>query len=171
MTTPTNHLRAALAVCALSPEDRQTLVALLDDTHRAKLARALDELSDGEPLPDAGGSFFRAPAERDMSPGEAAPMGRVILAQPRSLWPVLGAALGEPGRRQVLASLRGSADAARLAAVWMGNGDAPGDELKTVLLELLREEVAMLPPSPSGELDARAKAGHGTRRLFGWMRP
>ncbi|POZ63766.1 hypothetical protein [Chromobacterium alticapitis] len=167
MAKEQNTLRAALAVSALSVEERRWLESRLSDEQRGQLAQALASL-DQRPLLEQADALER--------PSDAGPRPAALLQamhdEPAWMQAAIGRALGEAWREALSLELDG-ADAWRERADGLRREWAAGDRraapaLRACLLAGLEAKAAAMPMIEPGPVVV-AEADRGWPRMKRWF--
>lgn len=162
-------VRAALAVSALSAEERRWLEQRLAPAERRRLDAALAEI-EGEPLGELaerlGGVAIPAEEGEQDSHWLARHLPQLILAihaEPAWMWSVIGAALGAELRRQVLDAMAGMAavpdKADAIRRYWQSGAEPVGPELRRTMLRQLVQAASAYPQPALAAGRAEAKRG------------
>lgn len=157
-------MRAALAVSALSEEERRWLEQRLAPAERRRLDTALGEI-EGESLGELAERLGRVlPSAEDGEQDShwlACHLPQLIMAiraEPAWMWPVIGAALGGKLRRQILDAMAGmDVEAGKVDAIrryWRSCMEPAGPELRRTVLHQLalvaRTYPQPVPAEPTG---------------------
>lgn len=171
-------LRAALAVSALSVEERRWMEQRLAPAERRKLDAALAEI-EGKPLGELaerlGGMAVPAEDGEQDSHWLARHLPQLILAvhaEPPWMWPVIGTVLGADLRRQVLDTMAGMAAVADKADAvrryWQSCAEPVGPELRRTVLRQLVLAASTYPQPAPAVGPAGAKRGWLAKLLEKW---
>lgn len=178
MAAEQDSLRAALAVSALSADDRRWLESRLSEDERGRLGLALSQL-DERPLAEqaeamSGHVGMALQTSEQRLARRMGALAAAIAAEPAWLQAAIGHALGAELRGRVLAFMESSeawsGRAAELRRSWAANPEREAPALRAAVLAGLAASSAF---SPGAELDVPVREDAGGSKWFGlgaWLK-